>query len=299
MGMAGGLSVRWSAFATATVLLSTLAVFGTAVPAFAAGEGTIFSLVNQARAEQGLGPLQLNSSISSVSSAWAEQMAANGAMTHNPSYSSQIPGGWTKAGENVAQGWPSPSAVHNAWMNSAGHRANILGDYTDIGISFLTMNGTTWAVEDFAKYGGSVPPPAPAAAPAPAPAPAPAAPAPAPKPPAPSAQTTSGSPAPSTTQAPSASAASSSSAAPSASPSPSSAAVPLARDSTPPSAPPKVAAAAAAPVLIPLAAFSDIWVDWLVSLRIIVAMLLTLAAAVVARITVLRLRRRAVSHPHR
>ncbi|MBH0116515.1 cell wall-binding repeat-containing protein [Salinibacterium sp. NG253] len=138
------------------VLASGLAL-STPSPAEAAGESTILSLVNEARAAEGLGPLKLNSSLSSVSSKWAYQMAANGAMTHNPSYSSQIPSGWTRAGENVARGWPSATAVHDAWMDSAGHRANIMGDYTDIGIAFVTSGGTTWAVENFGKYGASVP----------------------------------------------------------------------------------------------------------------------------------------------
>lgn len=146
------------------VLASGLAL-STPSPAEAAGESTILSLVNEARAAEGLGPLKLNSSLSSVSSKWAYQMAANGEMTHNPSYSSQIPSGWTRAGENVARGWPSATAVHDAWMKSAGHRANIMGDYTDIGIAFVTSGGTTWAVENFGKYGASVPAPAaPAAA---------------------------------------------------------------------------------------------------------------------------------------
>lgn len=160
MGKAGGLSVRWLAIAATTVLLSTFVTFGVVSPATAAGESTIFSLVNQSRAANGLGPLKLNSAISAVSAAWAQQMAANHSMTHNPSYSSQIPSGWTKAAENIAMGYSSPQAVHEAWMGSTGHRANILGDYTDIGISFITMNGTTWAVENFGKYGPSVPPPA-------------------------------------------------------------------------------------------------------------------------------------------
>ncbi len=140
MGLGTGVSVRWLALAATTVLLSSLVVLGSTTVAHAAGEGTILSLVNQARAEQNLGPLKLNSSISSVSQAWANQMATNGAMSHNPNYTSQIPGGWSKAAENVANGYSSPSAVHNGWMNSPGHRANILGDYTDIGISFISAS---------------------------------------------------------------------------------------------------------------------------------------------------------------
>ncbi|QYH35255.1 cell wall-binding repeat-containing protein [Salinibacterium sp. M195] len=131
-------------------------------PAVAAGESTILALVNQARAAEGRGPLKLNSAMSSVSLAWANQMAANGAMTHNPSYSSQIPSGWTRAAENVARGWSSPEAVHEAWMNSPSHRTNIMGDYTEMGIAFITSGGSTWAVENFGKYGASVAAPAPA-----------------------------------------------------------------------------------------------------------------------------------------
>lgn len=200
MGMAGGLVlrrrvVRWCAAIASTMLVSSFMIFSSALPASGAGEGTILSLVNQARASSGLGPLKLNGSMSAVSTAWANQMAANGAMTHNPSYSSQIPGGWSKAAENVAWNYSSPTAVHIGWMGSAGHRANILGDYTDIGIAFVSINGETWAVENFAKYGASVPPPAPPAAPL-APPPAPPAPpsAPAPPAPAPPAPTTSESP---------------------------------------------------------------------------------------------------------
>jgi hypothetical protein len=150
--------------------LSSFGVLATSTPAAAAGEGTILSLVNQARAEHGKGPLKLNSAMNAVALAWAKHMAAANSMVHNPNYSKQIPGGWTRAGENIAHGFASPAAVHEAWMNSSGHRANILGDYTDIGIAFITVDGSTWAVEDFGKYGASSKPktPKPPAAPKPA-----------------------------------------------------------------------------------------------------------------------------------
>ena len=175
-----GIALRCLAFVTATVLLSALTTLGSTSAAHATGENTILSLVNQARASQNLGPLKLNSSVSAVANAWANHMASDGAMSHNPSYSSQIPSGWTRAAENVAHGYSSPSAVHDGWMNSPGHRANILGDFTDIGISFISAGGTTWAVENFAKYGASVPapnppnppsPPAPSAKPSASPSP--------------------------------------------------------------------------------------------------------------------------------
>lgn len=175
--------------ATLAVVL-TLGVGGAlavATPAAAFDEGTIHSLVNQSRAGSGLRPLTLNGSLNQVALSWANQMAASGVLAHNPSYASQIPGGWTAAGENVAQGYPTGAEVHAGWMASAGHRANVLGNFTDIGIAHIAAGGTWWSVQVFASYAAPAPAPvavaAPAAAPAPAPAPVPApaaAPAPAP-----------------------------------------------------------------------------------------------------------------------
>jgi hypothetical protein len=160
----------------ALAMLLLLGVTSVGVTSASASEAdTIAALVNQARANAGLPGLIHNPSMDSVALHWANQMGASQSMTHNPDYSTQIPPGWSRAGENVAMGQPTPSEMHTAWMNSAGHRANILGDFTDIGIAFVTVNGTTWGVEDFGKYAGHASAPAPAPVPAPAPAPAPVA----------------------------------------------------------------------------------------------------------------------------
>ena len=51
---------------------------------------------------------------------------------------------YQKAGENIAKGQKTPSAVVNAWMNSPGHRANILDpSYTKIGVGY-EKNGHYW-----------------------------------------------------------------------------------------------------------------------------------------------------------
>ncbi|SOE70743.1 Uncharacterized conserved protein YkwD, contains CAP (CSP/antigen 5/PR1) domain [Salinibacterium xinjiangense] len=142
-----------------------------------AGEtDTIYSLVNEARWSQGSPGLVRNPAMDTVAANWAGALAQAGTLSHNPDYSSKIPGGWVAAGENVAQGYSGGSAMHDGWMNSPGHRANIFGNFTDIGIAYLEAGGTTWGVQVFANYPGTVTPAAPAAAPAPAVA-APAAPA--------------------------------------------------------------------------------------------------------------------------
>jgi len=45
--------------------------------------------------------------------------------------------------------------MHDGWMKSSRHQANILDDYTDVGIVFVTSGGTTSGVEVFARYGAS------------------------------------------------------------------------------------------------------------------------------------------------
>lgn len=174
----------------ALVVAACAVLGGAAAPASAYDEGTIHGLVNEARAANGLGGLVRNGALDAVALRWAQQMAASGQLGHNPSVGSEIPGGWTSWGENVAQGYGSGAAVHDGWMNSSGHRANILGGFTDIGIALIEGGGTTWAVEVFAAYPGSglpapAPPPPAAAPPAPPAAEPPAAAAPAPESPAP------------------------------------------------------------------------------------------------------------------
>lgn len=143
-------------------------------PASAAPADDIAGLINQARWANGQAGLIRNPAMDQVAADWAAQMAASGTMSHNPDYSTQIPGGWSAAAENVAQGYPTGAAMHDGWMGSPGHRANILGDYTDVGIAFVSSGGTTWGVEVFARYPGHVGPANPAPPPPPPPAPAPA-----------------------------------------------------------------------------------------------------------------------------
>ncbi|MBC7402141.1 MAG: CAP domain-containing protein [Microbacteriaceae bacterium] len=172
--MAAGRSART---ALVVVLLVGFGLTSVGVNSASASEAdTIAALVNQTRASAGLPGLIHHRSMDAVALQWANQMGASQVMSHNPDYSTQIPSGLSRAGENIVMGQPTPSEMHAAWMNSAPHRANILGDFTDIGIAFVTVNGTIWGVEDFGKYAGHAGVPASAAPAASAPA-APAAPA--------------------------------------------------------------------------------------------------------------------------
>ena len=157
---------RWRVFVAAFLMAITVLVLAPTVSASASESGSIHSFLNQARAAAGLAPLTRNAPLDQVAANWANQLAASGQLAHNPGYSAQIPGGWTNAGENVAQGQPTGAAMHDAWMASSSHRANILGAFTDVGIAFIAIGGTTWGVEVFAAYPGSAPAAPPPAAPA-------------------------------------------------------------------------------------------------------------------------------------
>lgn len=140
----------------AAVLTAALAFGSLAAPATAAPSDIDRILVdtNTARAAEGLAPLKRNTAIDAVAQAYAQKMATDGFL-HNPNYSTQIPAGWSLASENIAAGYSSATVV-NAWLNSPGHRVNIMSAATDIGIGFyVAPNGTAYSVQNFAKYPAS------------------------------------------------------------------------------------------------------------------------------------------------
>ncbi|WP_019136595.1 CAP domain-containing protein, partial [Cellulomonas massiliensis] len=146
---------RFAPLLTAAAALTTLALVLLAPPARAAADDAaqIAELVASARQDAGRAPLARNAALDDVAAAWARRMADEHRMYHNPELASQVPGGWRSLGENVANGYRDAASVHDGWMHSPGHRANILGEgYTDIGIAFLRAGGTTWGVEVFATY---------------------------------------------------------------------------------------------------------------------------------------------------
>lgn len=104
----------------------------------------VLELVNEERAKEGLKPLVLNDALCAVAQQHCDDMAARGFFDHiNPDGESPFDrmdnyGIWyMAAGENIAAGQRSPESVMESWMNSPGHRANILSsDYGEIGIAY-------------------------------------------------------------------------------------------------------------------------------------------------------------------
>jgi uncharacterized protein YkwD len=153
------LSARIFVVAVATVfsvVFATIAPQGaqaTTTPTYAQMMQRVVDDTNIVRAAAGLRPLVRNAEMDRVAAAWSLQQWKNGTMSHNPYFSTQIPSGWSRAGENVAKGY-SYLQVVSAWKGSPGHYANMVNDYTSIGIGYFEQDGRRYWTQLFAKYSG-------------------------------------------------------------------------------------------------------------------------------------------------
>lgn len=111
----------------------------------------VAELVNEIREKNGLNKLILNSELSDVARLKSQDMKDNNYFSHtSPTYGSpydmmtKFGIKYTFAGENLARGQKTPEQVVNAWMNSPGHRKNILSArYTQIGVGYVA-DGNYW-----------------------------------------------------------------------------------------------------------------------------------------------------------
>ena len=118
----------------------------------------VVSLVNEERTAQGLSNLARDAQLTRLAQLKAEDMAANKYFSHtSPTYGTAFDMmknygvSYITAGENIAMGQKTPEAVMEGWMNSPGHRANILNSaYTGIGVGYAeSSEGATYWVQIF------------------------------------------------------------------------------------------------------------------------------------------------------
>ena len=115
----------------------------------------VLSLVNKERTKRGLAALKMDTSLLET----AMQRAYETVLYWNhtrPTGSSCFTANSLMYGENIAYGSTTAASVMNLWMNSAGHKANILGDYKTIGIGCVYHNGTYYWVQCFGIDSSSV-----------------------------------------------------------------------------------------------------------------------------------------------
>ena len=156
------------------VRLSTLVVLvavgleGAGLTAWASGpvagspgsvaEQYLFAAANSERTQRGLSPLRWDEGLYRAAGAHAQEMAARASISHQYPGELELSARGRQAGvrfsriaENVAE---SPDAVtmHTAWMNSPGHKANLLDPQVDsVGIRVVSRGGELYGVEDFAR----------------------------------------------------------------------------------------------------------------------------------------------------
>ncbi len=114
-------------------------------------EKEVVRLVNKERNSRGLPSLTMDWELSRVARYKSQDMHDKGYFSHtSPTYGSPFDMmssfgiAYRSAGENIAKGQASPQAVVNAWMNSSGHRANILNaSFKKIGVGYVS-DGNYW-----------------------------------------------------------------------------------------------------------------------------------------------------------
>jgi hypothetical protein len=140
----------------------TVLVVGLATPVAASTADDFLARINGERMAAGLDPLTLRADLVDDAMAHSERMWVEDRLYHNPALAS-VATGWMSLGENVGVG-PSVGVLHQAFMDSPGHRANVLGDYDSIGVGVVTVSDDQmWVTMVFMKSAAAPPPQVPVA----------------------------------------------------------------------------------------------------------------------------------------
>lgn len=145
-----GVRVRFTVVAlAAAVLAAVMPLTASAAVEPVHAENQFVDLINDERAARGLKPLVVQSELVAGARFQADAIRDAGRLFHNPELASVVDRGWLKLGENVGYGG-TVSGLHAAFMNSPGHRANVLDPhFTHIGLGVVVDGGKIWVAEVF------------------------------------------------------------------------------------------------------------------------------------------------------
>jgi hypothetical protein len=143
----------------AAALLAAALLAGILLPASPAGAGTpsqdeltFLQKINYERVGRGLAPVVSDPELTPTSRSWSQHMASRNQLSHDPNLAaiaSQIEPAWRGVAENVGVGY-SVQSLHDAFMGSSGHRANILrSSYNRVGIGVVHSGGRIWVTVRF------------------------------------------------------------------------------------------------------------------------------------------------------
>jgi Cysteine-rich secretory protein family len=146
--------LRGVARGLALFLAAMLVVVLAPVGAHASSSSDFAAKINAARTSRGGHALAVRADLNAVAQAQANRMASASDLFHNPNLGGSV-SHWTSLAENVGYG-PDVATIHTAFMNSPGHRTNILnGKYTEVGVGVVVRNHVMWVAEVFRTPSGS------------------------------------------------------------------------------------------------------------------------------------------------
>ncbi len=124
-------------------------------------EAHYVAAINQLRVGKGLNALTLDNQLVAGSRTWADQMKAQGSISHAPDLSVGVTQNWQKLGENVGVG-PTVTALMDAFIASPGHYANLVDPvYTRVGVGVVWDGDVMYTTHRFMSVAAApAPPPA-------------------------------------------------------------------------------------------------------------------------------------------
>jgi hypothetical protein len=135
--------------AAAVVVAAAILALAPPASADASDEARVLTLIQQTRASVGAPALPVDATLTSAARSWAAKMARDGTISHNVGLGSQVTA--SKLSENVGMG-PNVDVVHQGFLNSPGHRANMVDTGVNaVGVGVAYAGGYVFVVQDYAK----------------------------------------------------------------------------------------------------------------------------------------------------
>ena len=124
---------------------------------WAAQEHAMVEDINATRRAEGLRPLAVDAELTELARGWSAHMDGYNRLFHHHDMGDHLTYRWARVAENIGTfryGSDIDAAVeklHRAFVNSSGHRKNILGDHNAVGVGIFVDDGVMWVTVDFAK----------------------------------------------------------------------------------------------------------------------------------------------------